>query len=99
MLGMHPESLDIVSYIKQTAAQCSSFPLTGIILIWANYHDEDGSLGEAFHREGIPLGVLIDAAGKITFYESGYEIPQLRAAIAKLGPQFSPTAATGTSSK
>ena len=68
-------------------------------LIWPNYHDEDGSLGEAFHREGIPLGVLIDAAGKITFYESGYEIPQLRAAIAKLGPQFRPTAPTGTSSK
>jgi hypothetical protein len=48
-------------------------------LIWPNHHDEEGSLGEAFHREGIPLGVLIDAAGKITFYESGYEIPQLRA--------------------
>jgi thiol-disulfide isomerase/thioredoxin/outer membrane lipoprotein-sorting protein len=68
-------------------------------LIWPNYHDEDGSLGEAFHREGIPLGVLIDEAGKITFYESGYEIPQLQAAIAKLGPQFSSAAPTGTNSK
>jgi len=35
------------------------------------------------------LGVLIDAEGKITFYESGYEISELRAAIAKLGPPFS----------
>jgi thiol-disulfide isomerase/thioredoxin len=34
---------------------------------WSNYHDEDGSLGKAFHREGIPLGVLIDAEGKVVF--------------------------------
>jgi thiol-disulfide isomerase/thioredoxin len=67
---------------------------------WPNYHDEDGSLGKAFHREGIPLGVLIDADGKVTFYGSGYEISDLRAAIAKLGPQFSSTAPTrGTNTK
>jgi thiol-disulfide isomerase/thioredoxin/outer membrane lipoprotein-sorting protein len=61
---------------------------------WPNYHDEDGSLGRAYQRQGIPLGVLIDGEGKITFYESGYEISELRAAIAKLGPQFSPLAAS-----
>jgi thiol-disulfide isomerase/thioredoxin/outer membrane lipoprotein-sorting protein len=67
---------------------------------WPNYHDEDGSLGKAFHREGIPLGVLIDADGKVTFYRSGYEISDLRAAIAKLGPQFSSTAPSrGTNPK
>lgn len=59
---------------------------------WPNYHDEDGSLGKAFHREGIPLGVLIDADGKVVFHQSGYEISDLRAAIAKLGPQFSSVA-------
>jgi len=58
---------------------------------WTNYHDADGSLGEAFHREGIPLGVLIDPDGKVTFCRSGYEISDLRSAIAKLGPQFSST--------
>ena len=61
---------------------------------WPNYHDEDGSLGRAYQREGIPLGVLIDAEGKITFYKSGYEISELRSAIAKLGPQFSALAAS-----
>jgi thiol-disulfide isomerase/thioredoxin/outer membrane lipoprotein-sorting protein len=59
---------------------------------WPNYHDEDGSLGKAFQRQGIPLGVLIDSGGKITFYESGYEVSDLRAAVAKLGPQFSSVA-------
>ncbi len=55
---------------------------------WPNFHDEDGSLGKAFQREGIPLGVLIDGEGKVVFYESGYEMSELRGAIAKLGPQF-----------
>ena len=63
-------------------------------LPWPNYHDEDGSLGKAFHREGIPLGVLVDADGKVTFYQSGYDISDLRTAIAKLGPQFSSTVPT-----
>jgi hypothetical protein len=44
--------------------------------------------GKAFHRTGIPLGVLIDANGQITFYKSGYGIAELRAAVAKLGPAF-----------
>jgi hypothetical protein len=66
---------------------------------WFNCHDADGSLGKAFQREGIPLGVLIDADGKVTFYQTGYEIPDLRAAIAKLGPQFSTVAQSGPSSK
>jgi thiol-disulfide isomerase/thioredoxin len=47
---------------------------------WSNYHDEDGALGKAYQREGIPLGVLIDADGKVVFYQSGYEISDLRAA-------------------
>jgi len=56
---------------------------------WPNYHDDDGSLGQAFGRDGIPLGVLIDPGGKVTFYSAGYDISELRAAIAKLGPEFS----------
>jgi thiol-disulfide isomerase/thioredoxin len=66
---------------------------------WPNYHDEDGSLGKAFHRFGIPLGVLIDKDGKITFYESGYEIDDLRSAIAKLGPEFNSVASTNVTLK
>ena len=56
---------------------------------WPNYHDADGSMGVAYQREGIPLGVLIDANGKVVFYKSGYGIAELRGAISKLGPSFS----------
>jgi len=66
---------------------------------WPNYHDGDGSLGKAYQRQGIPLGVLIDADGTVAFYESGYEISDLRAAIARLGPQFRSVASAGGSSK
>jgi thiol-disulfide isomerase/thioredoxin len=57
---------------------------------WRNYHDEDGSLGAAYRREGIPLAVLIDAEGKVAFYRTGYDISDLREAIAKLGARFAP---------
>jgi thiol-disulfide isomerase/thioredoxin/outer membrane lipoprotein-sorting protein len=63
-------------------------------IAWPNYHDDDGTLGKAFGREAIPLGVLIDAEGKVTFYRTGYDISELRAAIAKLGPEFSGFAET-----
>jgi cytochrome c biogenesis protein CcmG/thiol:disulfide interchange protein DsbE len=56
---------------------------------WPNYHDGDGLLGKAFGREGIPLGVLIGADGKVKFYQAGYDIAELRDAIAKLAPEFS----------
>jgi hypothetical protein len=43
--------------------------------------------------------VLIDKDGKITFYESGYEIADLRSAIAKLGPEFNSVSSASASLK
>ncbi len=39
----------------------------------------------AFHLDGWPTTVLIDAAGKIAFYESGFEAEKLRDALRKVG--------------
>jgi thiol-disulfide isomerase/thioredoxin len=55
---------------------------------WPNYHDTDGSLGKAFGRQGLPLGVLIDAEGKVTFYKAGYDVAELWTAISKLIPEI-----------
>jgi thiol-disulfide isomerase/thioredoxin len=60
---------------------------------WMNYHDEGGSLGKKFQRGGIPLGILIDKEGIVTFYKSSYGISELRSAIAKLGLELEPAAA------
>ncbi|HEY0564934.1 MAG TPA: TlpA disulfide reductase family protein [Terriglobales bacterium] len=55
---------------------------------WTNYHDADGVLGAAFKLQGVPLGVLIDANGKVVFYEFGFQVSELKKAIASLGPQY-----------
>jgi len=54
---------------------------------WQNLHD-NGTTAKAFGENGIPLTILIDKNGKIVFYEVGIRMPELRAAIAKLGTPF-----------
>jgi thiol-disulfide isomerase/thioredoxin len=56
---------------------------------WPSANDADGSVGKAFGPHGIPLEVLIDASGKVTYYAMGYDDANLRTAIAKLGTEFS----------
>lgn len=56
-----------------------------------NFHDS-GEIGKALKEAGLPYTVLIDAQGKIVFSKTGYSddsLSELRAAIAKLGPEFS----------
>jgi thiol-disulfide isomerase/thioredoxin len=55
---------------------------------WPNYHDGDGTISKAFARVGVPLGVLIDADGKVVFYQFGFQVSELRKAIARLGPEY-----------
>jgi thiol-disulfide isomerase/thioredoxin len=55
---------------------------------WPDYHDDNGAIGDVFGRRGIPLGVLVDRDGVVKFYGVGFGIEDLRAAIAKLGPEF-----------
>lgn len=55
---------------------------------WSNYHDSDATLGGAYKRMGIPLGVLINREGNVVFYKAGYSVTELRESLAKLGPEF-----------
>jgi thiol-disulfide isomerase/thioredoxin len=55
---------------------------------WPDYHDTDGAIGEAFGKQAIPLGVLVDSDGTVKFYDVGFDIAELRAAIANLGAEF-----------
>jgi len=59
-------------------------------LEWPNFHDADGTMAAAFYAtNGVPWQVMIDGEGKVAFYHPGEDIAELRAAIAKLGPQYS----------
>ena len=63
-----------------------------------NFHDS-GEIGKALKQSGLPYTVLIDAQGKIVFSKTGYSddsLSELRAAIAKLGPQFSSLSKTAS---
>lgn len=65
---------------------------------WPNYHD-GGDIGKAFAKTGLPYTVLIDQQGKVVFSKVGYgddSLSDLRAAIAKLGPEFSSIAQTAS---
>lgn len=55
---------------------------------WPNFHDADGEIMRAFPPGGAPEFVLIDATGRITYGRIGFDESELRAAIAKLGPEF-----------
>ncbi len=58
-------------------------------LPWPNYEDAGGKLSGAFGCVGLPLGVVINSSGKIVFYDPGYSVAMVRAAMARLGPEFS----------
>jgi thiol-disulfide isomerase/thioredoxin len=55
---------------------------------WPNYHDGDGEIERAFAFGGVPKLILVDASGKIVYAQVGFSESQVRAAIAKLGPEY-----------
>jgi thiol-disulfide isomerase/thioredoxin len=59
---------------------------------WVNYHDPDGKVMKALQDTGIPLTVLIDAQGKIVYYDFGGDEAAVRKAIAGLGPEYASVA-------
>jgi hypothetical protein len=61
---------------------------------WTNLHDKGGALKKAMKSEGIPLVVLVDAQGKIVYYDFGGDEAALCKAIASLGPEFASLAAS-----
>ncbi|MFY9531817.1 MAG: redoxin family protein [Candidatus Acidiferrales bacterium] len=58
---------------------------------WPNFHGSD-DITAALPHLGIPYFVLVDASGKIAFTSSDFD--ELRAAVAKLGPEFASLANT-----
>jgi thiol-disulfide isomerase/thioredoxin len=63
---------------------------------WKNFHDTDRKVAKAFKWAAMPFLVLIDANGKIVYFDIGGHNRErnLRNAIASLGPEFAPVAAS-----
>jgi thiol-disulfide isomerase/thioredoxin len=54
---------------------------------WPNYHLTE-EMADAFPAHGIPYFVLVDASGKVVYSKEGVDEAGLRAAVARLGPEF-----------
>lgn len=54
---------------------------------WPNYHLTD-EIADAFPAHGIPYFVLVDASGEVVYSKEGVDDAGLRAAVAKLGPEY-----------
>lgn len=57
---------------------------------WKNFHDTDRKVAKAFNWAGLPLRILVDANGKIVYFDFGGRDSEtdLRNAIAGLGPNL-----------
>lgn len=82
-----PKGLVLLSIDEDDEAKTGNDYLAKHDFTWPNTLD-DGSIGDAFSKNMIPLYVLIDASGKIVYYGQGMQENELRKAVSKLGPEF-----------
>ncbi len=81
------KGLTLLSFDQDEVPDNATEYLTRHHYAWTNFHDTDSKVRKAFKGNGIPFTVLIDAEGKIVYYDfSGDEIA-LRKAIAPLEPK------------
>jgi hypothetical protein len=90
------KGLAVISIDESATANDATVYLARHHYGWANYHDENKAMESAFQGEGVPLAVLIDARGKIVYYDFGGDEIALRKAIASLGAKFSSVAPSGS---
>jgi thiol-disulfide isomerase/thioredoxin len=81
--------LKVISFDQDGDAAHASKYLARHRYEWMNFHDGDRRVQSALEGDGIPLIVLIDATGKIVFFDFGGKEADLHKAIATLGPEFS----------
>lgn len=84
------KGLEVISFDQDRDAAKATEYLARHHYEWKNFHDEDRKVATALQCDGFPLAVLIDANGKIIYFDFGGEDADLRKAIAGLGPEFAP---------
>ena len=91
------KGLTVVTFDQDIAADDATEYLARHGYSWTNYHDTDKKVMRAFKDESIPLTVLIDAQGKIAYYDLGGDEAAVRKAIAAQGADFSSLSAPAAS--
>ena len=80
------KGLTILSFDQDEVPDNATEYLTRHHYAWTNFHDTDNKVNAAFKGNGIPFTVLIDAEGKIVYYDFGGDEISLRKAIAAVEP-------------
>ncbi len=81
------KGLTVLSFDQDEVPDNATEYLTRHHYAWTNFHDTDSKVRKVFKDNGIPLTVLIDAEGKIAYYDFGGDEISLRKAIAALEPK------------
>lgn len=82
------KGLTVLAVDRDNEAETATLYLARHGYTWTDFHDTDKQVEKQFKGEGIPLVVLVDASGRIVYYDFGGDEAALRKAIAALGPEF-----------
>jgi thiol-disulfide isomerase/thioredoxin len=83
------KGLEVISFDQDSDPEHAAKYLARHHYEWKNFHDGERTVQSALQADGIPLILLIDANGKIVYFDFGGRETDLRKAIAALGPDFS----------
>jgi thiol-disulfide isomerase/thioredoxin len=83
--------LEFISFDQDKVAARATDYLIRHHYQWQNFHDGDRKVAGALQSDVIPLTILLDANGKIVFFDFSGNEADLRRAIELLGPEFAST--------
>ena len=79
---MKAKGLQVISVDRDEVAENATHYMAVHGFTWPNYHDGEGKLSKALAEKRIPLTVLVDAKGQVTFMATDSDEAALRKAIA-----------------
>ncbi|HEX6495344.1 MAG TPA: redoxin family protein [Acidobacteriaceae bacterium] len=83
---MRAQGLQVISVDRDEAAENATHYMAVHGFTWPNYHDAEGKLSKALAEKRIPLTVLVDAKGQVTYMVTDSDEAALRKPIVALLP-------------
>jgi len=81
---MQAKGVAVISVDRDNTAEIATRYLAAHGFTWPNYHDRENKLESALGQKAIPLTLLVDAAGTITYMSNDADEAALRKAIESL---------------
>lgn len=88
---MRNRGLQVISVDRDDVPEDAAHYMAVHGFTWPNYHDREGKLSNALGEKRIPLTVLIDAEGRISYMDVDSNEAALRKAIVGLRSEIGGT--------